>query len=99
MLYSTYERPYLLRLHAREPSQRYAFVGITNDLSRRLCEHRNGLADGLTKKHGVNILVWYEVHGDVYVAIAREKQLKGWNRAWKLRLIEANNSGWNDLIP
>ena len=52
---------------------------------------------GFTRKYGVDILVWYEIHGDINDAIAREKQIKGWNRAWKLRLIEERNSGWNDL--
>jgi len=54
---------------------------------------------GFTKRYGVYILVWYEIHGDINLAIAREKQIKGWNRAWKLRLIEKRNSGWNDLAP
>jgi putative endonuclease len=52
---------------------------------------------GFTKKYGVHILVWYELHGDIGAAITREKQIKGWNRAWKLKLIEKDNSGWNDL--
>ena len=51
----------------------------------------------ITRRYDVGILVWYEVHEDINVAIAREKQIKGWNRAWKPRLIEARNSGWNDL--
>jgi len=54
---------------------------------------------GFTKRYGVDILVWYEIHDDINVAILREKQIKGWNRTWKLRLIEKNNSGWNDLAP
>jgi len=75
------------------------YVGVTNDLARRASEHRDKIVPGFTKRHGVDILVWYEVHGDINNAIAREKQIKGWNRAWKLRLIEENNSGWNDLAP
>jgi putative endonuclease len=55
------------------------------------------LAEGFTRKYGVHILVWYETHEDIDTAIAREKQIKGWNRAWKIRLIEKENSGWNDL--
>jgi putative endonuclease len=51
------------------------------------------------KCYGVNILVWYEIHEDVDIAIEREKQIKGWNRAWKVRLIEQDNSDWNDLAP
>ena len=73
------------------------YIGVTNDIARRTWQHRNGEVEGFTKKYGVHILVWYEVHGDVHAAIAREKQLKGWNRAWKIRMIEKNNSGWNDL--
>ena len=75
------------------------YVGVTNDLARRVAEHKDKIVPGFTRRHRVNILVWYEVHNDVNDAIAREKQIKGWNRAWKLRLIEKDNSGWNDLAP
>jgi len=68
-------------------------------LLRRSFEHKDKLVPGFTKRHGVNILVWYEIHGDINTAIEREKQIKGWNRAWKIRLIEKDNSGWNDLAP
>ncbi len=74
------------------------YTGVTNDLARRVWEHKNNLVEGFTKKHGVHILVWYEVHNDINDAIGREKQIKGWNRDWKIRLIEAHNSGWNDLF-
>jgi putative endonuclease len=73
------------------------YVGVSNDVMRRTWQHKNDIFEGFTKKYGVHILVWYEVHGDIDAAIAREKRLKKWNRAWKIRLIEANNSGWNDL--
>jgi putative endonuclease len=73
------------------------YVGVTNDLARRACEHRNKVVAGFTRRHDVGILVWYEEYGEINYAIAREKQIKGWNRAWKLKLIEKNNSGWNDL--
>jgi putative endonuclease len=73
------------------------YVGVTNDVMRRTWEHRNELVKGFTKKYGVHILVWFELHEDIDVAIAREKQLKKWNRAWKIKLIEYSNSGWNDL--
>jgi putative endonuclease len=73
------------------------YIGVTNDIDRRTWQHRNGLAEGFTKKYGVHTLVWYEIHKDINAAIAREKQLKGWNRAWKIRLIEKHNSGWNDM--
>lgn len=59
--------------------------------------HKNNVAEGFTKKHKVHLLVWFETYGDINDAIAREKQPKGWNRAWKIRLIEEHNSGWNDL--
>jgi putative endonuclease len=75
------------------------YVGVTNDLVRGTGEHRDKVVPGFTKRHGVDILVWYESHDDINAAIAREKQIKGWNRAWKLRLIEKQNSGWNDLAP
>src|SRR5690606_15996447 len=68
------------------------YVGVTNDLARRAGEHRDKIVPGFTKRHGVDLLVWYESHDDINAAIAREKQIKGWNRAWKLRLIEKQNS-------
>ena len=73
------------------------YVGVSNDVMRRTWEHKNDLIEGFTKKYGVHTLVWYELHDDINVAIAREKCLKRWNRAWKMRLIEVHNSGWNDL--
>lgn len=74
------------------------YVGVTNDLARRVAEHKAKVVPGFTRRHRVDILVWYEFHTE-NDAIAREKQIKGWNRAWKLRLIERDNSGWNDLAP
>ena len=73
------------------------YVGVTNDVMRRTWQHKNDLVEGFTKKYGVHILVWFEMHGDIRDAIAREKRLKRWNRAWKIKLIEESNSGWNDL--
>ena len=75
------------------------YVGVTNDLARRIGEHKDKAVPGFTERYEVALLVWYEVFGDVNDAIAREKQIKGWNRAWKIRLIEKGNSGWNDLTP
>jgi len=75
------------------------YVGVTNDLLRRSNDHKSKQVPGFTKKYGVEILVWHESHEDVATAIEREKQIKGWNRAWKVRLIEKENSGWNDLAP
>lgn len=73
------------------------YVGVTNDIIRRTWEHKNDLIEGFTRKYGVHRLVWYEVHHDIHAAIAREKRLKHWNRAWKIRLLEEKNSGWNCL--
>jgi putative endonuclease len=73
------------------------YTGVTNDIVRRIWEHKNDLIDGFTKKYGVHILVWYEFHEDINLAIAREKRIKRWNRAWKIKLIEKENSGWNCL--
>jgi putative endonuclease len=75
------------------------YTGITNDLLRRTDEHKSKQVPGFARKHSVSILVWYETHGDIATAIEREKQIKGWNRVWKVRLIEIENSGWNDLAP
>mgnify|MGYP001294814488 CR=1 FL=1 len=75
------------------------YIGITNDLARRAHEHREGLVPGFTKRYGVKVLVWYEAHDDFREAIAREKALKEWNRARKLRLINDVNPEWSDLYP
>src|SRR5262245_50219434 len=73
------------------------YVGVSNDVIHRTWEHKSNLIQWFTKKYGVHILVWYEFHDDINAAIAREKRLKKWNRAWKIELIEEGNSGWNDL--
>ena len=73
------------------------YIGVTNDLERRLYEHRHNLADGFTKKYNVHKLVYYEHTNDVYSAITREKQLKGWRRSKKNALVETMNPEWNDL--
>lgn len=73
------------------------YVGVTNDLSRRIEEHSSGIENGFTKKYGVHILVYYETTENVMSAITREKQLKFWKRKWKLALIEENNPEWKDL--
>ena len=72
-------------------------IGVTNDLQRRMCEHKAGLLDGFTKRYSVHMLVHFEETNDVRAAIQREKQLKKWNRAWKIRLIEETNPGWKDM--
>jgi putative endonuclease len=73
------------------------YIGVTGDLVKRAWQHKNNLVEGFTKKYGVHLLVYYEMHPDILSAITREKQLKKWNRAWKLELIEENNPEWNDL--
>ncbi len=73
------------------------YVGVTNNLIKRVYEHRNDLVEGFTKKYGVHRLVYYEQCEDVKSAIEREKRLKAWKRRWKLRLIEEMNPEWNDL--
>ncbi len=73
------------------------YVGMTDDLSRRMLEHQQGAFRGFTKKYGVTILVWFEIHETRESAFARERAIKKWNRRWKIELIEKTNSGWNDL--
>lgn len=74
------------------------YIGITNDLTRRIYEHKEHLMEGFTKKYGVSKLVHAEQFFEIKEAIAREKCLKKWNRQWKLRLIEENNPEWQDLF-
>lgn len=73
------------------------YCGATNDLLRRVSEHREGRAESFTRRYGVTRLVWFETHSEVNEAIRREKRIKGWNRAWKIALIEAGNPAWRDL--
>ncbi|WP_205340891.1 GIY-YIG nuclease family protein [Denitrificimonas caeni] len=75
------------------------YVGVTSDLIRRVYEHKNGLCDGFTKKHGLKILVYYEDCEEIISAIAREKQLKAGSRKRKIDLIESININWLDLYP
>jgi len=75
------------------------YVGMTDILSRRTFEHKEGLVEGFTKKYNVNTLVYYEVHSDLKSAVKREKQLKNWHREWKINLIESVNKEWRDLYP
>lgn len=73
------------------------YCGVTNDLLRRVVEHRLGKAEGFTARYGVSRLVWFEQHSDINEAILREKRIKKWNREWKLALIERENREWRDL--
>jgi putative endonuclease len=73
------------------------YIGVTSNLVKRVHEHRTDLADGFTKEYAVHNLVYFERHEEMNAAIAREKQIKKWNRTWKLELIEKNNPEWKDL--
>jgi putative endonuclease len=73
------------------------YVGVTNDLSRRISEHREHLVPGFTYRHHVTRLVWFECHESIEAAITREKQIKEWHRHWKVNLIQATNPYWRDL--
>ncbi len=73
------------------------YVGVTNDLVRRVFEHKSDAVDGFTKRYKVHMLVWFESTSSIEAAILREKQLKNWRRSWKLNLIEKDNPDWNDL--
>ena len=73
------------------------YVGVTNDLVRRIFEHREGLVRGFTKRYGVKMLVYFEQHETAIAAIQREKNIKHWSREWKVDLIVAGNPDWRDL--
>jgi len=73
------------------------YIGVTNDIIKRVHQHRNDEVEGFTAKYKIHHLVWYESCKDIREAIAREKQLKKWNRKWKLALIENSNPQWQDL--
>lgn len=73
------------------------YIGMTDDLVRRVWQHREGVLPGFTKDYDVKLLVWYEQHETRESALTRERQMKKWNRAWKLRTIEEKNPTWRDL--
>jgi putative endonuclease len=73
------------------------YVGVTNDVVRRVWEHKNNVIEGFTKKYGVHTLVYFELHETMPNAILREKQMKRWNRAWKIEKIQEANPEWRDL--
>ncbi|MCK9914476.1 GIY-YIG nuclease family protein [Microbacteriaceae bacterium K1510] len=73
------------------------YVGVTNDLVRRVYEHREGLVKGFTQRYGLKMLVHFELYDTPHAAIQREKNIKHWPRLWKLQLIEASNPQWRDL--
>jgi putative endonuclease len=73
------------------------YVGVTSNLVQRVWQHKSDLVEGFTKKYEVHVLVWYEAHETMESAITREKTIKGWQRKWKLDLIESANPAWRDL--
>jgi putative endonuclease len=73
------------------------YIGVTSDLVKRVYEHKNNLVNGFTKKYNIHRLVWYEIHESAESAINRERRIKKWKRAWKLKLIGQDNPGWSDL--
>lgn len=73
------------------------YIGVTSNLPQRIAQHKSGQIPGFARKYGVNRLVWYEVHENMESAITREKQMKKWNRAWKIRQIMRGNPEWRDL--
>ena len=73
------------------------YIGITNNLKKRVYEHKNGLMEGFTKKYNINNLVYFEIYNCVNSAILREKRIKKWRRTWKIKLIQSMNPEWNDL--
>ena len=75
------------------------YLGVTNDLSRRVWEHKTKAIPGFSARYGVDRLVWYETYDRIHDAIAREKDIKKWRRDWKIRLIEEMNPDWQDLYP
>jgi putative endonuclease len=94
---SVRSEPWPIRLPSGKPKNGSLYIGMTNDLIRRVHEHKQGLVAGFTQKYKIRILVYVEVFDSAYDAIAREKQLKTWNRAWKIALTQAENPYWNDL--
>jgi putative endonuclease len=75
------------------------YVGVTSDLVQRVWQHKEHVVAGFTKRYDVTRLVWYEMHGSMESVILREKQVKKWNREWKVDLIERENPRWLDLYP
>jgi putative endonuclease len=73
------------------------YIGVTNDIVRRIYQHRTKAVPGFTSRYNITRLVWFEIYDDPISAISREKELKKWRRAWKTQLIEAQNPAWDDL--
>ena len=79
------------------PNKKVLYIGVTNNLQRRIIEHKSKLIDGFTKKYNCTELIYFEKHNQIENAILREKQLKKWKREWKENLINTQNPNWNDL--
>ena len=92
-----YKQPCVYLLASRHNGTLY--TGVTSDLIKRVYRHKEHLVDGFTSQYNVNLLVWFEVHATMESAILREKAIKKWRRAWKIRLIETCNPQWRDLYP
>ena len=92
------ERQFFVYILASKPYGTI-YVGMTNDIARRVHEHREALVDGFTKKYGIKTLVYFEVFPTAMDAIHREKRIKKWPRAYKINLIKATNPKWDDLYP
>jgi putative endonuclease len=84
----------------KSPCRLYStlYIGVTGDLCSRIAQHKEGKIAGFTRKYGVKMLVWFELQGSMEVATGREKQLKEWQRYWKIETIEALNPTWRDLF-
>ena len=91
------KQPFVYILASRRNGTLY--IGVTSNLAQRVWLHKSGMSDGFTKKYGAHTLVWHEAHATMKSAIAREKALKKWKRAWKLELINKANPTWRDLYP
>ena len=81
------------------PTNTTLYIGVTNNLIRRIYEHKNGIFEGFSSKYNLNKLVYFEIFDDEINAIQREKNLKHWKRSWKINLIEKTNPDWKDLYP
>ena len=88
--------PYFVYMLASKP-RGTLYIGVTNDLVRRVHEHKTRICDGFTQRYDVHHLVWFETTESIQAAIQREKQLKNWKRDWKISLIEKDNPAWDDL--
>ena len=90
------DKQYFVYILAKERNSTF-YVGVTSDLPKRIWEHKNDVAEGFTRKYGIKTLVYFETYDDPENAIQREKRLKKWPRAWKIKVIEEKNPDWKDL--